>query len=275
MTIKPFIFIAIATLMVASCGKGKRPPKREYDPISLSKPAKGDSAIYGLACDGCTDSVIVLLPNSGGDPITYNITNAKKKGQVFGSPKIGDWLGVIPDPKIKNGARLVVDLDELKGTWTFQVMPKLKNVKLRAHRAIRKKLEAMSDSVKALYMVPREYGFTLGRQSVASPVGMVRQVTIDNDSPVEYPKVKLYTEWHSYNGRLILIQGKYTFQGQVFNKKTIRDTLNLIYMKDDSLVLRNKKRIYSFHRQIDAHSANAKANAAAMKQEQNAKQDLK
>ena len=52
---------------------------------------KGDRTIYGLACDGCSDSVIVFLPNEGGDPVRYNIVNAQKNHQVFGD--IGTMVG--------------------------------------------------------------------------------------------------------------------------------------------------------------------------------------
>ena len=30
---------------------------------------QGDKTIYGLACEGCNDSIVLLLPNDGSDPI--------------------------------------------------------------------------------------------------------------------------------------------------------------------------------------------------------------
>ena len=36
---------------------------------SIYNKEKGDSTLYGLACDGCTDSVVVFLPYEGGDPV--------------------------------------------------------------------------------------------------------------------------------------------------------------------------------------------------------------
>ena len=62
---KKFLAMLLALVMVlslAACKKGPRPNINL--PISTSKPAKGDHAIYGLACMRCTDSVVVLLPNS-------------------------------------------------------------------------------------------------------------------------------------------------------------------------------------------------------------------
>lgn len=65
---KTLILLVFAVVLLAACKKGPRPPRPNINlPISTSKPAKGDHAIYGLACMGCTDSVVVLLPNSGGD----------------------------------------------------------------------------------------------------------------------------------------------------------------------------------------------------------------
>ena len=41
--------------------------------VGTSTKIEGDSTRYGLACEGCTDSVLVFLPGTGGDPVTYNI----------------------------------------------------------------------------------------------------------------------------------------------------------------------------------------------------------
>ncbi len=272
-----FTSLAVLVLVLSGCGGKDKEKSTPIDqtPISLATPAKGDSTIYGLACEGCTDSVVVLLPNAGGDPVTYNIIDARRHGRVFGSPQIGDWLGVIPDPHNKRIAHMVVDLDEVKGAWTHTVMPKLRDVQKMTRREAREAIAAMPDSVKETYMIPREYGFTLKRQSQASPIGFVRQ-TSDEESPVVYPKVPIYTEWHAFNGRLILIQGRVVYNGMVFNQQEKRDTLTFVYMKDDSLVLRNAAgELVSFHRVANAHQANARANAAAAKVEQQSQLKLK
>ena len=123
---KTLILLVFAVVLLAACKKGPRPNINL--PISTAKPAKGDHAIYGLACMGCTDSVVVLLPNSGGDPVRYNILEATRKHQVFGDIEIGDWICVLPVEGEKNRARMVVDLDKLKATWTYQVMPHLRDL---------------------------------------------------------------------------------------------------------------------------------------------------
>ena len=126
---KTLILLVFAVVLLAACKKGPRPPRPNFNlPISTSKPAKGDHAIYGLACMGCTDSVVVLLPNSGGDPVRYNILEATRQHQVFGDIEIGDWICVLPVEGEKNRARMVVDLDKLKATWTYQVMPHLRDL---------------------------------------------------------------------------------------------------------------------------------------------------
>lgn len=279
MKLKSLFIIGIGALFLAACHRGPKPPKRkDIIPISMSKPAKGDKAIYGLACMGCTDTTVVLLPNGGGDPIKYNILDANRHHQVFGDIEIGDWICVIPctDKDEPNGADMVIDLDKLKATWTYQVMPHLRDVTHLSKRQQARILANMPDSIVETYMVPREYGFTLKRMSEARSVGYVMQnSSVEDDSPVEYPPVPQYTEWHAYNGKLILVKGRYEMAGVVFNKKTTYDTLSFVYFKNDSLALRNNKgEILSFHRKANAQAANAAARAAAMKAANKLKQEL-
>lgn len=221
MKIKSIFILGIATLAMLSCHRGPKPPVSQQNlPISMSKPAKGDKAIYGLACMGCTDSVVIMLPNQGGDPVKYNILEANRNRQVFGNIEVGDWICIIP-AKEKNKASMVIDLDKLKATWTYQVMPHLRDVTHLSKKQQQRILANMPDSIVETYMIPREYGFTLKRMGEARSVGMVAtNSSVEDDSPVEYPKVPLYTEWHAYNGKLILVKGRYEFNNVVFNKKT-------------------------------------------------------
>lgn len=280
MKIKSLLLMALAVISFASCKKGN-PPKRPNAnlAISLSKPAKGDKAIYGLACMGCTDTTVVLLPNQGGDPIKYNILDANRNHQVFGDIEIGDWICIMPcnEKGEKNRADMVIDLDKLKATWTYTVMPHLRDVSHLSKRQQARILANMPDSIVETFMVPREYGFTLKRMGEARSVGRVMQSSdIEDDSPVEYPEVPQYTEWHAYNGKLILVRGKTEIAGVVFNAKTSRDTLSFVYMKKDSLVLRDKYgNIQSYHKKKNEQAANAAAREAAIKQANKMKQELK
>ena len=135
----------------------------------------------------------------------------------------------------------------------------------------------MPDSIVETYMVPRQYGFTLKRMGEAQSVGYVMANSdVEDDSPVEYPPVPQYTEWHAYNGKLILVKGRREMAGVVFNQKTTYDTLSFVYMKGDSLVLRNSQgEVISYHRSRNAQNVNAKAHAAAQKLSNKLKQELK
>ncbi len=280
MKIKSFIIIGTTALTMASCHRGPKPPKQKTVlPISLSTPVKGDKAVYGLACMGCTDTTVVILPNDGGDPVKYNILDVHRNHQVFGNIEIGDWICVLPctGKNDSNGADLVIDLDKLKATWTYLVMPHLRDVSHLSKRQQARILANMPDSIVETYMVPREYGFTLRRMSEARSVGYVMQnSSVEDDSPVEYPPVPQYTEWHAYNGKLLLVKGKREINGVVFNKKTTVDTLSLVYFDNDSLVLRDSRgNIQSYQRKANEQAANAAARAAANKAANKMKQELK
>lgn len=278
MKIKTVLTVLLAASLFTACKHDGKAPRKEFkQAISTSTPAKGDSAIYGLACMGCTDSVVVLLPNAGGDPIRYNILEAMRNHQVFGDIEIGDWVAVVPHPKYPKRATLVVDLDKLKATWTYQVMPHLRDVTHLSKRQQARILANMPDSIVETYMIPRAYGFTLKRMSEARSVGFVMQSTsVEDDSPVEYPSVPNYTEWHTYNGKLILVQGKNEFNQDEKEVVSRNDTLSFVYMKGDSLALCNKDGVItSYHRSKNAQEANAAAQAAATKQANKLKQELK
>lgn len=225
---------------------------------------KGDHTIYGLACDGTNDTILVLLPNEGGDPVTYNILDATRNKQVFGSLSIGDWVGLMVNPKNKKEASLVIDLDELKGTWTFEVIPKVKATPtLTAEEAE----AAMTDSMKAIYMVPREYGFTLKRHYQASPVGRImKENTLNDDSPVTYPMVTNYTSWHIIDGRLYLYKDTVDDKGQRIPTDSVGfDDGTFVYLGTDSMAALFGKKVMQYHRKANAIEANAKAQEAEHK----------
>lgn len=264
-----FGLAAIALATICSCN-GKKSADTETSAVTEEK----DSMLYGLSCDGTNDSVIVFLPfENGVDPITYNIETAKRMGRIIGQPQIGDWVGVKINPEDSTEATMVVDLDQLKGTWTYEVRPTWKDATKMSRRALRRKLNEIPDSLKEAYLVPREYGFTLKRSSVASPVGYVMQnSSLEDDSPVEYPTVKHYTGWKCRNGRLILtsltdrMRGVKATDGEKQPQKPaeIHDTLDFIFMTNDSLVLLNSKgQRIAFHRKASAMAANAHAQKAA------------
>ncbi len=259
-------FILTGILLFAACGSKDAPLTDE-----VKKSADADKMIYGLACDGCSDSVIVFMPFSLGDslsypdPISLNIVKAMRDKQVFGHPEIGDWVGVMINPDNSKEATMVVDLDQLKGTWTYQVMPKLKQMATKSESQIEAEL---TDSMREILFIPREYGFSLKRHHQAAAVGFVYKGNdLEGESIVEYPVVPTYTTWYTHNGKLILVGDTLDAKRKRLpDLKVKRDTAEFVFMQEDSLVLRFPHQTISFHRQASVMEANKQAHAVAAKQ---------
>ena len=236
-----------AALCLLSCNnKRTQQSKVPADSLTVST-VVGDSAIYGLACDGCTDSVIVLLPATGGDPVTYDILSAMKQRKVVGRPKIGDNLAVLLNPENPKEAVSVVDIDELKGAWVYLVMPQLREG--AKQMAANKSGDALTDSVIKSLMVPREYGFKLKRDNQVTPIGMTYgSSTTEDESPVVYPPLKRYREWHVFNGKLILAELSAGMSGKEARVLS-QDTAEIVFMMQDSLQLRFKDEVRNYYRQ--------------------------
>ena len=286
MKIKYLFFATFAAILtMISCGqKEDSSDSVSISSVDVSKDIVGDSMIYGLACEGTSDSNIVVYPFSGGDPIKYSCIDAHKNHRIIGHPEIGDWVGLVLDKEDTTVATMVVNLDQLKGTWTYTVMPTFKDFKHLSKRMQKKMesrlMEQMPDSEKALYMVPREYGFSLKRSHNAEPVGRVRQsASVDEDSPVEYPAVKQYAQWFSWNGKLILVSQMRHIKTED-NKdakppKPTFDTLEYVMLTNDTLVLMHNGVIQGYHRKSNALTANEHANKKAAEADKKAAENLK
>ena len=204
---KAILFIFATVLLTGACGSKQQQPASDIaeDAISLQKNQPGDSALYGLACDGCTDSVLVFLPYSGGDPDTFDIITAFQQHRIYGRPRIGDELAVIVNPEDRDEALSVVNMEMLKGEWCYMVQPQLRAPESMPRRMQRRMIERMPDSLRDM-------------------------------SPVEYPAIKRYTDWHFYNGQLILkadtIAG-FSKEGDVPDI----DTVQIRMLTADSLIL--------------------------------------
>ena len=260
------LFILAGIILFAACGTKDAPSADEKKNVG-----DPDKMIYGLACDGCSDSVIVFMPFNLGDtvfypdPIKINIIDAMRKKQVFGHPEIGDWVGVMLNPENQKEATMVIDLDQLKGTWTYQVMPTLKQMATKSEAQIEAEL---TDSMREILFIPREYGFSLKRHHQASTVGYVYKGNdLQGESLVEYPDVPKFTAWHTHNGKLILVGDTVDAKhNRLPDAKVRRDTAEFVFMQEDSLVLRFPHKTISFHRQASIMEANKEASAAAAKQ---------
>ena len=123
-----FLSLSILTAMtMLSCNKNKQGNENLIQEVDASDLIKGDSMVYGLACDGTSDSAIVVYPFDGSDPVTYSCIDASRQHRIIGSPQIGDWVGLVLDKEDKSTANTVINLDQLKGTWTYSVLPTLKD----------------------------------------------------------------------------------------------------------------------------------------------------
>ena len=112
-----YIFLSALFCLVLSLASCNTKEIKDEETPALTQRVKGDMAVYGLACDGCNDTVIVLLPETMGDPVTYNVFEAKRKGRVLGKIQIGDKLCVMLNKKDSTKADLVVDMNKLMGIW--------------------------------------------------------------------------------------------------------------------------------------------------------------
>lgn len=250
---KALLFLSLTALAVA-CGhrQPSTPADESLQAISLQQNVPGDSALYGLACDGCTDSILVFLPNQGGNLDTFDIITAKQQHRIYGRPHIGDELAVIPNPEDPEEALMVINMEKLRDTWCYMVSPTLRTPANMTKRMQRRMVEHIPDSVKQQMMTPREYSLRFKRDNtVVVRGGQIRQTTTDDMSPVEYPAVKYYTEWHLYNGRIVLKADTIAGFSKEGDKPTI-DTVDIVLMMKDSLILRFPTHEQSYYRKKEA-----------------------
>lgn len=246
---KQATIVFMAALTFGACSSKDKNIDAENTSIDVQPTIKGDSTLYGLACDGCTDSVVVFLRNSGGDPDTFNIIDARQDHRVYGHPRIGDRLALLVDTKDSTQAYIVIDLDDLQGKWCYQAMPKMRDFASMSPRLQRRMMANMPDSIKKTFMVPKEFGFHIRRGNTVRPIGFFqRSNTTDDMSPVEYPPFKMYTEWHIFNGNLILTEEQMPMLGQRA-PKSVSDTAKIMMLGKDTLVLKIKDEVKGYYRQ--------------------------
>ena len=91
-------------------------------------------------------------------------------------------------------------------------------------------------------------GFSLKRHYQAQTVGRRRRsAQPDEDSPVIYPEIKNYIQWHVINGQLVLTSQNRS-QNDTVKGETVNDTADFIFMTRDSLRLRFKEGEKGFYR---------------------------
>lgn len=129
---RTFFILFSLVLLFGACGNSGN--KNEGDQTSgdslsqepVVRQLEGDSTIYGLACEGSNDSILVILKSVESDPDTIDILEARINRRVFGRPDIGDEVAIKMNPERKSAADIVINIDRLKGEWCYQVMPHLR-----------------------------------------------------------------------------------------------------------------------------------------------------
>ena len=232
------IFLFILALLNMSCGGSNTETKVETDDNdTLTLNLEGDSTVYGLACDGCTDTILVFLPldNISGDPDTFNILNATRKHHILGRPKIGDNIAVVRNSKDSTIADYVINMKTLRNTWCYKIMPTLH---LRADmegKTEKQKIDNLPDSIKEMLETPREYSMQMQEDNMVT-LRAVNRESFKNHEAVDYPKVKRYGRWNLYNGKLLLTEIAMDTLGNLRIADT--DTCELMLLEKDSLVLK-------------------------------------
>ena len=260
MKVRNLLLLFGVMLLIAACGSDKASTTSNPTAPRL----KGDLTVYGLACDGCSDSVVVLLPEDDSDPVTFDIIEAKRMGHVLGKLQVGDRIGVVLNKKNRRKADLVVDIDRLMGIWCYIVMPTLRDAKGLSKSQQLSMMKSMPDSVKEMYFIPREYGFYLKPEWEAQSVGYVQEAnSLAEESPVVYPPLGYFTGWRMWNGKLIIMSGTPHFSADGKMKVTDQrsDTCDIDYLGADSLVLSSDGESRSYYRKTDINDVNARAKA--------------
>ncbi|WP_276817291.1 hypothetical protein [Segatella maculosa] len=268
MKLKTWMAVVCAVMGLMACGDKEKQPTKRKGYLNEELRIKGDSTVYGLACEGCNDSTIVLLPTDGRDPVPYDIIDAHRNGRVLGDIQIGDWIGIVVNKQDKHMADEVVNLDELKGIWCYIVMPQMRDYKKMSKKLQQRMMRDMPDSIKQTYLIPREYGFWLRRQWAAQSVGYVsEQSALEQESPVVYPQLSFFTGWHIWNGQLIVESATPVFSkdNTITTINPRKDTCIIVYLGRDSLVLSDGIDSRSYYRKRSINDVNVKARYIAEK----------
>ena len=244
---KKSLFFAIIAVVMTACGSNQ--PKMDIvpnDAISMYRSIPGDSALYGLACDGCTDSILVFLPYSGGDPDTFDIISCRQQRRLYGRPHIGDALAVMVNSENRHEASCVINISTLVGQWCFMAEPTLHTIDGRT--------PPIPDSIRKKILIPVEYSMKLKADNTASMRGNRKNMGKNGNaqSLAVYPEFHRYTDWYPFNGRLILhadtIAG-FTREGD----KPVTDTVDIVLLMRDSLILRIGDKEQSYYRKKETN----------------------
>lgn len=249
---RTFFVLFSLVLLLAACGNsGNTNENNQASGDSLSqepitRQLKGDSTIYGLACEGSNDSTLVILTSIDSNPDTIDILEARINRRVFGRPEIGDQVAITMNTERTSTADIVINIDRLKGEWCYQVMPRLRRrVGAAADSAVQLPPD-FPDSLRKKWFQPREYGFELRRDNTVRPIGIQRNEAERQPGPVEYPTLKRYRQWHVFNGHILLSETRRDSMGH--QQVISTDTADIVFLRRDTLQLRFANREQGYYR---------------------------
>ena len=244
--------IFLSLFIMIACGKQEKKPETvtaKKNDIEIK-----DGMIYGLACEGCNDTFVVMIPtdNLEGKPMKLNVLHAFKKRKVIGKLEPGDWCAVMLNEKDKTVADIVINMDLIKGKWVHQVMPEEKE-NARAMIMLEDP-DANVDSIIQSYMQPVERGFQLMRRGRAATVG-TNFLGNDDNPYVSYPAGSNYASWKVAFGQIIFSEADSIIDPndpnmlrKIANTSCERDTCDLVMLLKDSLQISYKGKISSYYR---------------------------
>lgn len=243
------LFIAITALLFTACGAKQETPNNEQ----ILTTEDNDKTIYGMACDGCNDTVVVFLrlPYNGSDPDTLQILDAVKQRHIMGKIRIGDKLAIMRNENDSTVADLVIVTEQLMGQWRHLVYPTLHQRADMEGNTVRQKIAQLPDSIKELLATPKEYGLDIRHDNMMFvPGSYTKHVTSDEESPVEYPIAQFYNEWKIFNGRFVMLHCAADSLGEM--QTLASDTADVMLLEADSLILRFKDGVRNYYRKVEA-----------------------
>ena len=253
MKIKHIYLFLAAVLLAIACGKKEN--KAVEKPVKKAGFEVKDGMIYGLACEGCNDTFVVMIPTSDleGKPLKLNVMQAFKRKKIIGKLEAGDWCAVMLNKQDSTVADIVINMDLIKGKWVHQVLPIEKE---NARAMIRlEDPDANVDSIIQSYMMPVERGFQLMRRGKAATVGTQFLGEKDDNPFVEYPSGSSYDSWKVSYGQIILSEPDSIIdpkdpdmKRKVLNKNCERDTCDFVMLLKDSLQISYKGKVSSYYR---------------------------
>ena len=112
-----FLSVAMAAMMMLSCGGNTHQAEREEDTVDAYDQIR-DHTLYGL-CGAIPSTSLLKVITDVGDTLTLDITPALENRKMLGSVRVGDRLAVMTNKK-QTEATEVININLLLGDW---VMP--------------------------------------------------------------------------------------------------------------------------------------------------------